>query len=115
MVTVELVENILTEYGHGEWRTVASIVVANGEHEIRDPDGVLDLERTALSVSNPGRLLAFADDPEEWARSLPSVYHAADLHAIVIKDDNPPVIADVERREIVLPDALRPRTNQVHA
>ena len=36
-----------------------------------------------------GQRVRFEDDPEEWARNLPTVFHAPDLVVVVIEDDNP--------------------------
>jgi len=107
MVAVELHENILTEHGHGEWHVVASLEADGAEYRLRDPDR-LDLSLAVLSVSTPGRRQLFADDPEEWARSLGSAYHAPDFYAVITRDDNPPEALEVERREVHLPDAAAP-------
>jgi hypothetical protein len=108
MVAVELHENILTEHGHGEWHVVASLEANGSEYQLRDPENRLDLSLAVLSVSTAGRRLLFADDPEEWARSLGSAYHAPDLYAVITHDDNAPQALEVERQEVHLPDAAAP-------
>lgn len=105
MVSVELHENVQTQHGHGEWRTVASLEVDGSQYNVRDPDHRLDM---SLSVISGGRRLLFADDPEEWARRLPSAYHAPDLYAVVVHDDNPPAEVEVERRNVRLPEMPTP-------
>ncbi|MGH2782889.1 MAG: hypothetical protein ACRDLA_16065 [Thermoleophilaceae bacterium] len=105
MVSVELHENVLTEHGHGEWRVVASLEVEGADYDLRDPEHRLDMSLSVLSASESGRRLVFADQPEEWARSLPSAYHAPDMHAVVTHDDNPPARLEVERQTVRLTEA----------
>jgi hypothetical protein len=38
---------------------------------------------------NHHRLIAFHDDPEEWARSLVGAFRAPDLFIAVVHDDHP--------------------------
>jgi hypothetical protein len=101
MVRVELHESVPTEHGHGEWKIAASLEVEGTSFNLRDPEHQLDM---SLSVISGDRRLLFSDDPEEWARRLPSAYHAPDLYAVVVHDDNPPAEPQIERRDVRLPE-----------
>ena len=52
------------------------------------------------------------DDPEEWARNLPSAYRSGDLVAVIQRDDRPPAL-DVpigRENEPAIPDPPPPDT-----
>ena len=53
----------------------------------REPQ-VVDLDRMVLSLST-GRAIRWDDDPEEWARGLPSSYRSGYLLAEITRDDHP--------------------------
>jgi hypothetical protein len=49
---------------------------------------LLDLDMPVVSLRT-GDSVRFADDPEEWARSLVLAYRSGDLVATILHDDNP--------------------------
>jgi hypothetical protein len=70
------------------WEPIASLSVNGAEIELHDPDHVVDRE---LSVIDPdgGRTIRLEDDPEGWARHLPSTYRGPELLAVVVSDSQP--------------------------
>lgn len=98
MVTVEL-RTQHVESDHVEWETIVSLRV-DGSHVHVEGDGdKLDRSLPVISVTS-GRRLQYEDDPEEWARSLPTLYHAPDFMAVVVDDSDPPEAPAVEREDV---------------
>lgn len=108
MVVVELREQ-RAESGHVEWETVAVLHV-DGESVEIDGDGTkIDRSLPALSLTT-GKQILFGEDPEEWARSLPTVFHAPDFEAVVVQDTAPPKTMILERQSAVVEE-----TSERHA
>lgn len=108
MVVVELREQ-RAESGHVEWETVAVLHV-DGERVEIDGDGAkIDRSLPALSLTT-GKQIRFDEDPEEWARSLPTVFHAPDFEAVVVQDTAPPKVMILERQSVAVEE-----TSERHA
>jgi hypothetical protein len=107
MVTVELrAKHIGSD--RLEWETI-SVLRADERHvELTGDADKLDRSLPVISLTS-GRRLHYEDDPEEWARSLPTVYNAPDLLAVVVEDTDPPASRLIERERVVVPDATPPR------
>lgn len=69
------------------WTPLARLRVAGRTFEVEGDDRILDFSLPVPSLRT-GEIVRFEDDPEEWARNLPTVYHAPDLVVAVIDDDN---------------------------
>lgn len=67
----------------------------------------LDRSLPVLSLST-GEQIRFEDDPEEWARSLPTVLHAPDFEAAVVHDTDPPKTPVVERQSVAVDEIPAP-------
>jgi hypothetical protein len=107
MVTVELRAQHV-ERDDVEWETIA-VLRANGRQvEVTGDAGRLDRSLPVISLTS-GRRLRYEDDPEEWARSLPTVYHAPDFLAIVVEDSDPPASPFIERQQVIVADATPPQ------
>jgi hypothetical protein len=77
------------------WETLTSLRVDDGHSPELDGDlGLLDFDMPIVSLRS-GATIHFADDPEEWARSLVLAYRAGDLVATVLHDDHPVTEDDV--------------------
>jgi hypothetical protein len=87
------------------WEAVARLRVAGHVHEVSGEERLIDFSMPVLSLRT-GQRIRFEDDPEEWARNLPTVFHAPDLVVVVIEDDNPIpanlLHPDVERQAVRL-------------
>lgn len=64
------------------WRLASSLGGLDGD------SALLDLNMPVVSLRS-GETIHFADEPEEWARSLVLAYRSGDLVATVLHDDNP--------------------------
>lgn len=106
MVVVELREQRL-ESDHLEWETVAVIRVDGETVEVKGDEARIDRSLPALSLST-GKQIRFEDDPEEWARSLPTVFHAPDFEAVVVEDTAPSKTMILERQSVAVEDSAAP-------
>jgi hypothetical protein len=70
------------------WEPVARLRVTGHVHEVSGEERLIDFSMPVLSLRT-GQQIRFEDDPEEWARNLPTIFHAPDLVVVVIDDDNP--------------------------
>jgi hypothetical protein len=71
------------------WETLVSLRVEDGHApEVDGDSALLDLNMPVVSLRS-GETIHFADEPEEWARSLVLAYRSGDLVATVLHDDNP--------------------------
>lgn len=82
------------------WEAVTRLRVAGRVHEVSGEERLIDFSMPVLSLRT-GQQVRFEDDPEEWARNLPTVFHAPDLVVVVIEDDNP------IPENLLHPDAVR--------
>jgi hypothetical protein len=98
MVTVEL-RSQPVESDHVEWETIAVLRVDGTNAEVQGDADRLDRSLPVISLTS-GRHLHYEDDPEEWARSLPTVYHAPDFMAVVVEDSDPPATPPVAREDV---------------
>jgi len=91
-----------------DWQAVAWLQVHGQDYELADPSGVVDLSLPVLNLRT-GEKLTFAEEPEEWARSLPTAYRGPELIAVIVDDDNPIPSAhvDVDREPIEVPETVR--------
>jgi hypothetical protein len=91
------------------WEAVARLRVAGHVHEVSGEERLIDFSMPVLSLRT-GQQIRFEDNPEEWARNLPTVFHAPDLVVVVIEDDNPvpenQLYADVERELVHVRDRV---------
>lgn len=91
------------------WEPVARLRVEGHVHEVSGEQRLIDFSMPVLSLRT-GQQIRFEDDPEEWARNLPTVFHAPDLVVVVIEDDNPIpenlLSLDAEREPIRLRDRI---------
>jgi hypothetical protein len=90
MVHVELRTPIHDrDSGTVRWEPLVALEVHNGhEPQIEGDRSLLDLDMPVVSLRS-GETIHFADNPEEWARSLVLAYRAGDLVAAVVHDDDP--------------------------
>jgi hypothetical protein len=100
MVTVEL-RSQPAESDHVEWETIAVLHVDGQRVDVSGDADRLDRSLPVISLTT-GRRLRFEDDREDWARSLPTLYHAPDFMAVVVEDSDPPSAPDVEREDVAL-------------
>lgn len=100
MVNVEI-RSQYVESAHVEWETIVLLRVDGQQVEVSGDAGRLDRSVPVISLKT-GRRLRYEDDPEDWARSLPTVYHAPDFMAVVIEDTDPPSAPVVERKDVVV-------------
>lgn len=98
MVTVEL-RTQHVESNHVEWETIASLHVDGSHVHVEGDVDKLDRSLPVISLTS-GHRLQYEDDPEEWARSLPTLYHAPDFMAVVVEDSDPPETLAVEREDV---------------
>src|SRR5437868_14586965 len=77
------------------WETVAELRVSGKDYELDDPSGVVDLALPVLNLRT-ARKLAFSEEPEEWARNLPTAYRGPELIAVIVEDDHPRPTKDIE-------------------
>ena len=71
------------------WETLVSLRVEGGQSPaIEGERGLIDLGMPVVSLRT-GEAINFADDPEEWTRSLVLAYRAGDLVATILHDDAP--------------------------
>ncbi len=90
-----------------QWRAVVSLTVADGQTKISGDEQYIDFELPVLN-KRTGKRLYYREDPEEWARSLETLYHAPQLQATIVKDTNPPPSPpDVPREKVVVPEYSR--------
>jgi hypothetical protein len=89
MVRVELQTPIHErDTGAVRWEPLVALTVNGEGHEVEGDGSLLDLELPVVSLRR-GEQIRFADDPEEWARSLVLAYRSGDLIATVVQDDAP--------------------------
>jgi hypothetical protein len=90
-----------------DWEAVAWLRVTGNDYDLEDPSNVVDLSLPVLNLRT-SRKLSFADEPEEWARNLPTAYRGPELIAVIVDDDNPVPVADVdvERAQIEVPETV---------
>lgn len=100
MVNVEIRSQDV-ESAHVEWETIVVLRV-DGQHvEVSGDAGGFDRSLPVISLTT-ARRLRYEDDPEDWARGLPTLYHAPDFMAVVVEDSDPPAAPAVEREDVVL-------------
>lgn len=100
MVTVEIrVQHFDSD--HVAWETIARLHADGQQVEMEGDIDRFDLELPVVSLT-AGTQIRYEDDPEEWARSLPTVYHAPDFEAVVVADTAPPKTVVVEREHVVV-------------
>jgi len=91
---------VKVEFHTAEGEVVATMAVAaSGLEKIEDPQSVVDFTVNVIGV-HTGKAVAFDDDSEEWARSLPRAYRNPYLFAVVVDDDNPVSPVDQKPMEI---------------
>jgi hypothetical protein len=89
MVRVELQTPIHErDAGTVRWEPLVALTVDGEGHEVEGDGSLLDLDLPVVSLRR-GEQVRFADDPEEWARSLVLAYRSGDLIATVVHDDAP--------------------------
>lgn len=90
-----------------DWDAVAWLKVSGHDYELDDPSGVIDLSLPVLNLRT-SRKLSFTDEPEEWARNLPTAYRGPELIAVVVDDDDPVPAAQVhiDREQIEVPETV---------
>ena len=89
MVRVELQTPIHErDAGTVRWAPLVTLTVDGQKHEIEGSSSLIDLALPVVSLRS-GEQIRFADDPEEWARSLVLAYRSGDLLAVVVHDDAP--------------------------
>jgi hypothetical protein len=105
MVTVEL-RSQPVESDHLGWETIA-VLRADGEQvEIQGDADKLDRSLPVISLTT-GRQLRYEDNPEDRARSLPTLYHAPDFMAVVVEDSDPSSTPVVEREDVSVDETSR--------
>jgi hypothetical protein len=89
MVRVEL-QNPIHERDAGtvRWEPLVALTVDGEGYKVEGDSSLLDLDLPIVSLRR-GEQIRFADDPEEWTRSLVLAYRSGDLIATVVQDDNP--------------------------
>jgi len=102
MVSIEL-RTQSVESNSVEWETIVLVLADGGHIEVEGDAASLDLSVPVISVTSGSRLYC-EDDPEEWARSLPTVYHAPDFMAVVVDDTDPPATREREREYVSVPE-----------
>jgi hypothetical protein len=106
MVAVELRSPVFSEKtGQIEWCTRALVRAEDGDltiSSVGEAGVVVDRDMKVIDLAT-GSTLDSADEPEAWARNLPSAYRSADLVAVVVHDDDgdPP-----RATEAVAPDEV---------
>lgn len=96
MIQLELRTTHRNSEGRLDWIPVACIRAYDDVFELSDPSGFFDLGRL-MSSPRHEKPFAFADDPEEWVRSLALIFNAPDLAVAVQQDTNPwPTPRDVD-------------------
>lgn len=71
------------------WEPLVALRAENGhEPEIEGDRSLFDVEMPVVSLRS-GETIRFADNPEEWARSLVIAYRGGDLVAAITHDDDP--------------------------
>lgn len=104
MVAVEL-RIQRPDSNYAEWEAVA-VLRADGEQvEVEGDSDKFDLTLPAVSLTT-GKQVRYEDDPEDWARSLPTVYHAPDFEAVVVHDTAPPKSVVLEREHVVVEETI---------
>lgn len=97
MVTVEFRRPTQDEHGCiVGFVSVVRLTVANGELRVEGDEPELVDRRQRVVSLRTGKAITFADDPEEWARSLPGSFRAPYLWAEVIEDTDPLPDLEVE-------------------
>lgn len=97
MVTVEFRRPMKDEHGCVTgFVPVVRLTVADGEIRVEgDEPELVDLGQRVVSL-HTGKAITFADDPEEWARSLPGSFRTPYLWAEAIEDTDPLPDLEVE-------------------
>src|SRR5215207_11270192 len=108
MVSIEL-RTQSVESNSVEWETIVLLLADGGHIEVEGDAASLDLSVPVISVTSGSRLYC-EDDPEEWARSLPTVYHAPDFMGVVVDDTDP-----LPRASASVSTCLSPRRRTVPA
>lgn len=90
VVTVEFRRPTRDERGCvAGFATVARLTVVDGELRVEGDEPELVDRRQRVVSQRTGKPVTVAEDPEEWARSLPGSFRAPYLWAEVIEDTNP--------------------------
>lgn len=97
MVTVEFRRPRRDERGCvAGFTSVARVTVADATlHVEGDEPELVDPEQRVVG-QRTGRAITFADDPEEWTRSLPGSFRSPYLWAEVVEDTHPLPEVEVE-------------------
>jgi hypothetical protein len=89
MIRVELQTPIHErDAGTVRWEPLVALTVDSEGYKIDGDSSLLDLDLPVVSLRR-GEQIRFAEDPEEWARSLVLAYRSGDLIATVVQDDTP--------------------------
>jgi hypothetical protein len=90
MVVVEIRTPIYNEESSQiEWQPRTIVRADGSDLTFIGEQGVVS-EDVAILDAATGRSLHGFDDPETWARNLPSAYRSGDLVAVVLVDTDPP-------------------------
>lgn len=88
MVELEILAAV-DQHGHEPaWRPLVRLSVDSHDFQVEGDRNVLDFDMPVVSLRT-GDQVRFEDDPEEWARSLPTAYRTGDVIVNVLHDDNP--------------------------
>ncbi|MGI8729287.1 MAG: hypothetical protein ACR2LK_04755 [Solirubrobacteraceae bacterium] len=88
------------------WMTLARVCADGDSFEIGGDDRVVQrgpVFSLALRTS-----LHMKENPEEWTRSLPHAYRGGDLVAVLLRDDDPPIVDDAGYPTFVEPEIPEP-------
>lgn len=86
VVELEIVRAVDQHGSEIVWEPLAWMRVAPGHASFHGDTRMFDLTVPLMSVRT-GAEVRFNDDPEEWARSLPSAFRTGDIIVRILRDD----------------------------
>lgn len=99
MVELEILAAVGEHGQEPEWRPLVRLRVDRDDVQVEGDRDVLDFDMPVVSLRT-GDQVRFENDPEEWARSLPTAYRTGDVIVNVLHDDNPTRAEELARAEV---------------
>ena|ERR1700704_3847676 len=93
MVVVEIRSPVYDEESSQiKWPGRTLVKTDGAKIEVYGEADLVAVDELAVRDLKTGKQLLSQDDPELWARNLPSAYRAGDLVAVVVIDTDPPEV-----------------------